>query len=265
MGKTSLGRARFDGIAERLREMPVIRSPVMWFRSIGCHPEHSTGRLITVMYHGMNAADRRRFANQLNYMKSLGDFVTVAQATELLESGHRITGRHFCVTFDDGLSDAFRYAVPVLGERSIPSAFFIVPDWVSTASALPADTSPKYVSWDDCRKMTGSGVTIGSHSASHRRFSMMDGPQAMHELTVSKSRIEDETRQSCVHFACPWGQPYRDYLPHRDPALAAIAGYRSFFTTKRGAATIGDSPWSIPRVRLEPGWGVSQLRYLFTR
>ncbi len=259
-----LNRAAFGSLAERLRESPFIRSSVMRCLSIGCHPERSTGWLITVMYHDMKASERPGFLSQLNYMKSMGDFLSPNEATALLEPGHRLTGRYFCVTFDDGLRDAVRYAVPILNERSIPSAFFVVPAWISAAS----DAQPlgaKYISWDECRQMAQSGVTVGSHSRSHRRFSALDDRQASDELTMSKSQIEEELGQSCEHFACPWGQPHQDYLPSRDPCLAAAAGYQSFFTTKRGAATVGDSPWSIPRVRLEPGWDVAQLRYLFSR
>lgn len=262
MEKAVRNRTRFGSLGNLLRETPLVRTPVMWCRSIGCHPERSTGWLITIMYHGMTASDRPRFIDQLSFMKSLGDFVSPSEAVALLEPGNRLTGRHFCISFDDGQRNAYRYAIPILTELSIPSVFFVVPTWISAA---PDAADRKYISWDECRYMARAGVTIGSHSLSHRRFSTLDDLQAITELSVSKSRIEHEVGQCCEHFACPWGQPRDDYLPARDPRLAAAAGYHSFFTTIRGSATSDTSRWAIPRVRLEPGWGLAQLRYLFTR
>ena len=242
--------------ADHLRELPIVRSPIMRALALARHPERQTDTLTTVMYHGMPANTRKTFLRQIEYMRSLGDFVTASQAVEILDSGARIHGRYFCITFDDGRKDAFENAVPILAERGIPSIFFVVPSWISTAS---------YGSWADCRQSSQNGVTIGSHSLSHHRFSTLDEKQARREMTVSKSRVEIETDLPCEHFACPWGQPEADYVSDRDPRLAQEAGYRSFFTTIRGAARQGASAWAIPRVRLEPSWGIHQLRYLFSR
>ena len=243
---------------DHLRELPFVRSPIMRLRALGRHPERRTNTLTTVMYHGMPAHTRRTFIRQLDYMRSLGDFVTAAQAVEMLGSGARIDGKYFCVTFDDGQKDAFENAIPILAERRIPSTFFIVPSWASAADQA-------FMSWADCRQLPGNGVTIGSHSLSHHRFSTLDEKQARSEMVVSKNRLESEIGLPCEHFACPWGQPVADYVPSRDPRLAEDAGYRSFFTTIRGAACAGVSAWAIPRVRLEPDWGTHQLRYLFSR
>jgi peptidoglycan/xylan/chitin deacetylase (PgdA/CDA1 family) len=113
--------------------------------------------------------------------------------------------------------------------------------------------------------MAGNGVEIGSHGLSHRRIATLAHGPAQDEIIQSKLRVERELARLCVHFACPWGQPGGDYLPARDPLTAAAAGYQSFFTTIRGAATPGASRWAIPRIRLEPDWGLAQLRYQFSR
>jgi peptidoglycan/xylan/chitin deacetylase (PgdA/CDA1 family) len=243
---------------DQLTDMPIVRSQIMRIRALGRRPERRTDTLTTVMYHGMPAHTRAAFTRQLDYMQSLGDFVTVAQAVKILCSETGITGKYFCITFDDGQKDAFENAIPILWERGIPSAFFIVPAWISAEDR-------DYMSWADCRQLAQNGATAGSHSLSHHRFSTLNEQQARHELVASKNRLESEIGLPCEHFACPWGQPGADYVVDRDPQLAQDAGYRSFFTTIRGAARPGASSWAIPRVRLEPDWGLHQLRYLFTR
>ena len=47
--------------------------------------------------------------------------------------------------------------------------------------------------------------------------------------------------------------------------LAREAGYHSFLTTIRGRATVATSPFAIPRLRLEPEWGIGELRYALGR
>ena len=46
--------------------------------------------------------------------------------------------------------------------------------------------------------------------------------------------------------------------------LAQRLGYRSFLTTRYGAATPGDSPFAIRRVGLLARFGTYQLRYFLS-
>jgi peptidoglycan/xylan/chitin deacetylase (PgdA/CDA1 family) len=212
----------------------------------------------------MPAKHRKSFIRQLDYMASLADFISPGQLVELLRGDAPLGGRYVCITFDDGESDAYRNAAPILAENEIPAAFFIVPDWVS-ADISDGDGGRRHVTWRECRNLVNAGFTVGSHSMSHRRFSALSDHEASAEFERSKTAVECALGIECHHFACPWGQPALDYDPDRDPALAQAAGYSSFFTTIRGHGGQGTSPWAIPRVRLEPDWGVSQLPYLFAR
>jgi len=217
------------------------------------------------MYHKVSKSARRVFIRQLDYMRSLGDFVASSEAISLLQTGPPRGERFFCLTFDDGEKSAYDHAVPLLAERNIPSIFFVVPSWIDAEAATSDSLDRRHVNWNECRLMADNGVTVGSHSFSHPRFSTLDRDEAEREVKASKLRLELQLGKACHDFACPWGQPWRDYVPDRDPQLAAAAGYRSFFTTIRGAAITGTSPWAIPRVRLEPEWELFQLRYLFSR
>jgi peptidoglycan/xylan/chitin deacetylase (PgdA/CDA1 family) len=231
--------------------------------AIGRDPHALSPRLITPMYHGVSAQSRGSLRRQLQYMRSLGDFVGPSQAVDLVTGRLPFDGRYFCLTFDDGCLDTYRNAFPLLQELGIPGVFFVVPDWLSAAHA--GEGERHYMDWQECQIMHQSGAVIGSHSMSHRRLSSLDNDVARDELQRSKEIIEQHLAAPCEHFACPWGQPIEDYLPARDLVVAEEIGYRSFFTTRRGAAISSTSPWEIPRIRLEPEWDISQLRVLFTR
>lgn len=208
------------------------------------------------MYHHFRAADRASFQTQLRAMRSRADFVTLDDAVAML-SQPRLSGRHVCITFDDGWRGPCEHAWPILAEQGVPAAFFVVPGWIDQGA-------DGVVSWDDCRRLAEGGATIGSHSMTHARLAQLDAPSARAQVAASRRRIEAELRRPCRHFACPWGQPGEDYLPDRDPGAARDAGYGSFLTTIRGRAQAGAGPWAIPRIRLEPEWGASELRYAFS-
>jgi peptidoglycan/xylan/chitin deacetylase (PgdA/CDA1 family) len=247
-----------------LSESPKIRSAGLWCLSQGRHPERFDNRIVCIMYHAVPPGARKSLANQLRYLRSLGDFVSTSQAIDLLERGDKIDGRYFCITFDDGEYSAFQNGFSLLYENGIPGTFFLVPAWIALEPATD-EPNRRYVSWDDCRQIARNGGTIGSHTLSHHRLSMLAAQEVTNELVTSRLMLEQELNLACDQFACPWGQPDRDYLVERDPGLAAAAGYRSFFTTIRGSALAGTSPWAIPRIRLEPEWELHQLRYLLCR
>lgn len=212
------------------------------------------------MYHRFHARDRANFHAQLRIMRSQADFVTLDAAVALL-SQPRLSGRHICITFDDGWRGPLEHAWPILAEQSIPAAFFVVPGWIDQGGT--EDGQP-VIGWDECRQLARNGATIGSHTMTHARLARLDASAARAQLTTSRQRIEAELGRPCRHLACPWGQPVEDYLPDRDPAAARHAGYHSFLTTVRGRARTGASVWATPRIRLEPDWSPAELRYAFS-
>ena len=226
------------------------------FRTKGGPP----GGILFLFYHDMQAGERAAFEAQIRHLRGLGDIVGPTDAVQILIDGEgRATNeRHICLTFDDGYRGAFEHAFPILASENVPAAFFVVAGWIDEAR-------PGIIGWDDCRTLAAGGMEIGSHSVSHRRLAEMDEEEAMGEFAASRTRIEAETGRACVHFACPWGQPTEDYHPGREPRLARQAGYHTFFTTVPRRAMAGVSPWELPRVRMEPGWGIGELRYAFSR
>ncbi len=225
-------------------------------------------------YHHVFDDERRGFARHLETMRQYGEFIGLDDAVRLLEDGTRLDGRYLCVSFDDGFRCGLTHAVPILAERSVPAAFFIVSGLVPGQAG---DCTPEqrgffgpgrrpvpFLTWDDCRTLLDAGMTIGSHSAGHRPLIGLDDAEARRELAVSKAAIEAALGRPCDHFCCPWGKPGRDFKVERDPVVARDLGYRSFLTTKYGAMAPGDSPFAIRRVGLIARFGTYQLRYFLS-
>lgn len=224
-------------------------------------------------YHHVFDDERRDFARQLSYMAGRGDFIGLDDAVAMLASGDPINGRYFCVTFDDGFRNWFTNAMPVLVENKATAAFFLVTDFIGTSVDRDrekllgfydsGDLLMEFLTWDDCRKMADAGMTIGSHTMTHVHLADLDEARAEAEMKGSKEIIEAELGRACDHFCCPFGRGNIDFLPDRDPELAARLGYKSFLTTHRGAMRQGGSPMSVKRDHLLAGWGNFQIKYFF--
>ena len=240
-----------------LRDMQLVRSVAIRVLTPRQPPGGAPGGVLFLFYHDMRARERRAFVRQLQYFRALGPIVGLSDALRRLADG-RADERCVCLTFDDGYQGAFDHAFPILAEQGLPAAFFVVPGWMDAAR-------PGVFGWDACRHLAAGGMEVGSHSLGHRRFAELSRSEAETELARSRARIEAELDRPCVHFACPWGQPGADYRPERDPGLARAAGYQSFLTTIPRRATAASDPWSLPRVRMEPGWGEAELHYAFAR
>ncbi len=244
-------------LTQKLRDVPAARAAVVRLRTFGRTQGGASNGVLVLFYHRMLARERKRFEDQLRRIRSLGDIIGLGDAVGLLGGGH-VPGRFICLTFDDGRRDAYDHAFPILAGQDTPAAFFVVSSWIDEGRA-------GVMSWADCRSLAAGGMEVGSHSATHRRLADLCGFEMETELRASRARIEAKLGRPCTHFACPWGQPGRDYDPARAPDLARAAGYRSFLTTVPHRAHAGADPWGLPRIRMEPGWGAAELRYAFSR
>ncbi len=225
-------------------------------------------------YHHIFADERWGFAQHLAAMRNYGEFIGLDDAVSLIEGGAPLDGRYICLSFDDGFRNCVTNALPMLAERSIPAAFFVVSDLVPED---PVETTEEhrrffgprrkpipFLSWDDCRTLLAGGMTIGSHSASHRPFISLSDHEAYEELRRSKAAIEAALGIRCDHFCCPWGKPDRDFKTERETANAKALGYRSFLTTKYGSMAPGDSPYAIRRVGILARFGTYQLKHFLS-
>jgi peptidoglycan/xylan/chitin deacetylase (PgdA/CDA1 family) len=252
----------------RVRDLTILSLSIG--RSIGGQP----GSIRFPYYHHVFDDECRGFSRQLDFFRRHGEFLSIDEAVKLLASGDPIDGNYFCITFDDGFKNNATNAVPILVEKEVPAAFFIVTGLIGTDYQKDRDRLLKFydhgqilmefLDWADCRQMVSAGMTIGSHTVNHARLSELDTAGASEEMAKSKSAIEENLGQSCEHFCIPFGLPDRDFNFHRDPRLASKSGYRSLLTAQRGANRMGSTPFFIKRDHTLANWGNYQLRYFFS-
>ena len=260
--------------SQKIRAM--FRNLTIGALSVGKDIKNTANWIRFPYYHHVFSDEMRGFEHQIRYLKNFGEFIGLNDATNLLNTGKEIKGRYFCLTFDDGLSCCYKYALPIISDLEIPATFYVVTNMVGKSfepASLVArgvfgfkgqNTSVEFLTWDQCRASVQVGVTIGSHTKSHRKLSDLTLNEVRTELIESKLEIETHTGIVCEHFCAPYGFPGKDFDLKRDGQLARESGYRSFATGCRGVNKIGDSSFALKRDHLLANWGIPQLRYFFS-
>lgn len=251
------------GLSKRLkvlaRDTPGVRHAILSAKALVCKIAHAPMGLHTLCYHHVAAEDQARFARQLDYFGRHGTFVDADRAIDLVRSGEARKGRFFLVSFDDGYADTVDVALPVLTARKIPAIAFIIGSFLDKPPIGSSDRKSGFMSRADLATWCNAGMAVGSHSHTHRRMIGLSDTEARWEFEASKAALAFATRMPIRHFACPWGLPGHDFRPDRAPHLAAEAGFCSFFTTTRGAATAENDLLLMPRHVIEPNWSLYEL------
>ncbi len=227
-------------------------------------------------YHHVFDDERAGFEAHLRWMKNVADPISLDDAVSALDGEGRLDGRYFCVTFDDGYRECVTNALPILAEQEVPATFFVPTAFIGATAAArdqalvgrigAYDRSlTNFLTWDDCRQLATAGMTVGSHGVTHRRLIDLPPAEVAQELSESKETITRQLGVECRHFSCPKGRLGVDFVPERDPVIAARAGYRSFSTTARGTVRERPHPMLIPRDHVIASWSTHQLRYFFSR
>jgi peptidoglycan/xylan/chitin deacetylase (PgdA/CDA1 family) len=222
-------------------------------------------------YHHVFDDEQAGFISHLRYMQNLGDIISLDDAVEILESNAPIQGRYFCITFDDGFKNCATNAVPILLDHQATAAFFLPTSYIGRsvdgplAFCRPLQIAMEFLTWDDCRQMIRSGMSLGSHTVSHPQLIDLSDDEVERELRESKEHMERELNVPCEHFCCPTGRPGIDFRVERSPEIARQLGSRSFLTTRRGSSQRKSVPMMIERDHTIADWSNYQLRYFFSR
>ncbi|HEX9428563.1 MAG TPA: polysaccharide deacetylase family protein [Candidatus Polarisedimenticolia bacterium] len=242
------------------------------------------GRLAVLMYHQVG----RPLEGVRGGDECVSPHTFETQIRTLLHAGYRATslrsllggrpgassfiGRQFVVTFDDGYRGQFENALPVLRRYKIPATFFLVAGAVGTGrplSHLCSDGEERHdgvpeewrsLGWDQARRLAGEGMTIGSHSLSHRSLGRLEAAEIEDELRRSKAILERGAGARVELFAYPFGSgAYGDF----DRGIQGIlrrAGYLGACTTVVGRNDAGIDPYALRRIPMEEGDGPFRVR-----
>jgi peptidoglycan/xylan/chitin deacetylase (PgdA/CDA1 family) len=176
-----------------------------WVGRILCY--HSIGQ----SEWGVNDVTPQRFRRHIEVALNAGFRFVPASVIASGQSGPK----DLAITFDDGLRSVFTAAAPILKDYGLPWTFFPVTEWTEQRHAFGDDF---IMSWRDIECLLADGAELGSHSATHPDFGLIEQAQIVDELGESRDMIHKRLGFAPATFAIPLGQSM-----NWTPAAAAAA------------------------------------------
>jgi peptidoglycan/xylan/chitin deacetylase (PgdA/CDA1 family) len=209
-------------------------------------------RVPVLMYHRVAPADQvgdslpnlvvrpDLFAAQLETLVAAGwRSITAAELATDLAAGIRPPRRTFVITFDDGRSDGYTEAFPILRRLGLVATFYVITGRIGGPNSLSAS---------QLQSLAAAGMEIGSHTVNHVLLTAAIPSAARLQLTRSAAQIEAVTGQRPTTFAYPFGG-----VDPLDQALVRETGYAMAFTEVYGCRMSWPTRLASPRVRVSAG------------
>lgn len=191
--------------------------------------------------------DERSFEAQMRWLAEKRLAVSLEEATRFVRGEIELPNNAVLVTIDDGFSSVLDIAAPIMRRYRIPSVAFITTDLVGKVRI----TGERYMTWDEVASLSEFGVTVGSHSLTHRSLAQLDPETAAYEAQQSRDELERQLGREVHSFAYPFGTG-RDETP-RTARLLADCGYTTAFIAQHGSLQRGADLTRLPRIKVEGG------------
>lgn len=201
------------------------------------------------MYHSISTSRNNplcvssaQFEKQLRTLIE-GGFTPIT-ATELntaYQMGTQLPRNPFVITFDDGYTDNYTRAFPILKKYNAKATIFVITSLISQGKW--------YLTWDQLREMEESGlVDIESHTVNHYDLNTLSKTQVKKELLGSRTILEEKLHKPVEIFCYPAGK----FNPQIVTMLKE-SGYKMSFTTRPGFANYNkQGPLTLHRIRVFP-------------
>lgn len=190
------------------------------------------------------------FARQMDLLVETGRPVrSLAEAFPPAGEEAGAIGPALVLTFDDGYRDFYDNVFPVLRARGLPAAVFVIPEFIEGRVEPERYRGRGELSlplaWEMLAEMQAAGMTVGSHSLTHRELTGMSRREAEQEIAGSRRAIGRKLGADPEWFAYPRGKT--------SPVLAELvrrAGYRGAVTVRPGFNRPGCDRYQLRRTEI---------------
>ncbi len=227
--KNCASTAMAIGVSEFFSSFPVGKAaegtqiPVLLYHRIGDTVGHLT---VT--------ADK--FALDLSRLREMG-YETISLETfrqYRLDPETPLPEKPLLITFDDGYLDNYLNAHAILRKYGMTAAFFIITSMVGAEDRLDVG---------HIREMAANGMSIGSHTVSHRELGDMNVEEAHNEMSLSRLYLEGMLQQPVRFIAYPKGS-----FNESTAYVACESAYWGGFSVLTGTCSRNTNPYVLRRI-----------------
>lgn len=189
------------------------------------------------------------FESHMRALKNDGwTTVTAATLSEHLQSGVPLPKKTMVITIDDGRSDGYIYALPILKRLGFVATFYVITGRVGRA---------RYLTVPQLRSMSADGMEIANHTLSHSPIKVRTDAYYLNEVRVAQEQLTGWLGAPPVTFAYPFGL-------HPAGLVQAVGslGLRLGFTTVTGHTESLSTALTAPRMRIGMAMTPDQVVWL---
>lgn len=177
-----------------------------------------------------------QFDAQMNYLVESGyTSISPDELCKGLNGEISLPEKSVLITFDDGYTDNYTNAFPILKYYGLKATIFVIPAFI--------DKDARYMTWEQLQEMEQAGVTVQSHTLNHRKLEELPDDEIRAELLNSKLILEEKLGHAVEFLAYPTGT-YNLHIA----GIAKDCGYRGAFTIKYGNVDLGSNLFALERV-----------------
>ena len=159
----------------------------------------------------------RLFLQHLDYLQEHHQVVSLNDFQRARRENRELPDHAVVLTFDDGFQDFATVVAPHLTKRKLPATVFVITE--RAYQNLPPN-GESFLTWEEIRELSKSGLDIGSHTCAHPRLPDLSPQDAMKELSESLAAVRLQTQQAEVALSYPFGQTSEQIA-----RMAGSAGY----------------------------------------
>lgn len=133
--------------------------------------------------------------------------IGLGELCQRLQEG-RQDERWIVITFDDGYSDFYVHAYPVLAKFGFTATVFLPTAFIGLTRKQ--FNGKPCLTWTEVRELSSKGIAFGSHTVSHPHLRELKRDEILEELRRSRETIEQELGLKIDAFSYPFAFPETD-------------------------------------------------------
>ncbi|WP_167408553.1 polysaccharide deacetylase family protein [Bacillus subtilis] len=202
-------------------------------------------KLPILMYHSISSGNslrvpKKEFEAHMKWIHDNGyQTLTSKEAYLMLTQDKKPSEKCVLITFDDGYTDNYQDAYPVLKKYGMKATIFMIGKSIGHKHHLTEE---------QMKEMAQHGISIESHTIDHLELNGLTPQQQQSEMADSKKLFDNMFHQQTTIISYPVGRYNEETLK-----AAEKTGYQMGVTTEPGAASRDQGMYALHRVRVSPG------------
>lgn len=178
------------------------------------------------------------------YLKNGYEFISMDDVYEYVSKRNKCKKKFVAITIDDGYEDNYFVAYPIFKKYNIPFCIYVTQSYITGEKRSSEFVDFKMLSIDQLKALSEEPLcTLGGHTKSHCRLSLLSKDQQYDEIVSGKKWLESIIGKPVVHFAFPYGDYNKQSID-----IMKECGIKCSVAAWGGGVRVSGNIYELPRV-----------------